>query len=166
MIATLFFKKLIFFFTTGTILFYLVSFSSVGQVVAEPNDRKAMMDCQENVKLMNYSSMRNLRRNFEVTHKNILKLTTAEQRAISRFLKEAQTSLVKHGQPNPIMITTHHYEARNRKTMGFKIAVYLPNNQGQIATYFVGNEGNILFTHWTGIVETKKWNCESIQYLQ
>ena len=166
MFATLFVKKLIFFLSTGTILFYLISFSSVGQVLEESQEKKAMFDCQQNVKVMNYSPLRNLRRNFEVTHKNILKLTIAEQRAVSRFLKESQNSLVKYGNPNPVMITTHHYEAKNRRTLGFKIAVYSPEDKSKIATYFVGTEGNILFTHWTGVVATKKWNCEPIQYLQ
>lgn len=166
MFATLLVKKLIFFLSTGTILFYLISFSSVGQVIDDSTTRKAMLDCQESVKVMNYSSLYNLRRNHEVTHKNILKLTTAEQRAISRFLKESQTSLVKDGKANPVLITAHQYEAKNRKTLGYKIAVYSPQDKSKIATYFIGKEGNILFTHWSGIVETKKWNCEPIQYLK
>ncbi len=166
MFASLFMKKTIFFLSTGTILFYLVSFSSMGQTPQDKSSQKDLLDCQENVREMNYARLQNLRRSAEVTHKNVLKLTTAEQRALSRFLKESQTGLVKHGNPSPVIITTNMYEAKNRKTLGYKIAIHSPEDKSKVATYFSGVEGNILFSHWSGFMSIKKWNCESTQYLK
>lgn len=166
MFASLFIKKIIFFLTTGTILFYLISFSSVGQVPQDSKARKALLDCQENVRTMNYGNLRNLRREHDVNYKNVLLLTRPEQRAVNQFLKESQSSLIRHGNSNPVKMTTNLFESRNRKTMGYKIAIYSAESREKVATYFAGTEGNILFTHWSGFLSTKKWNCEPTQYSQ
>ena len=158
-LAPLFFKKMIFFLTTGTILFYLVSFSSVGHVPEEDAARKALLDCQEKVRVMNYGDLKNLRRDQEINYKNVLLLTKVEQKVVNAFLKENKTSLIKQGTSSPVKVTTNLFESRTSQILGYKTAIYSPEDKTKMATYFTDTEGNILFTHWAGFMASKKWNC-------
>ncbi len=158
-LAPLFFKKTVFFLTTGTILFYLVSFSSIGHVPEDNASRKALLDCQEKVRVMNYGDLKNLRRDQEINYKNVLLLTKAEQKVVNAFLKENKSSLITNGSSSPVKVTTNIFESRTTKILGYKTAIYSPEDKAKIATYFTDTEGNILFTHWAGFMATKKWNC-------
>jgi len=166
MLASLFVKKIIFFLTTGTILFYLISFNSVGQVSAASLERKVRMDCQETVHVMNYADLYTLRKDVEVSSRNILKFTLAEQRAVNQFLKSKKIGLIKHGEAEPVELTTYIYKAKNSKNLGYKIVVHAMGESDKASTFMTGPEGNILFTHTEGLMSSKKWNCETTQYLK
>lgn len=160
MISTIFIKKLFYFFTTGTLLFYIISFETAGQASNEEKARLELISCQENVRKINSGKIFTLKEQYQVSYKNILRLTSAEQRAINRYLKDMKTSLIAQGQSNPMKVSAYKFESKNNSVMGYKVVVQSWNLTTEEGTYFLDKEANILFSHIDTLIPIKQWLCE------
>lgn len=164
MLSTIFIKKLFYFFTTGTLLFYIVSVETAGQASNEEKERQEMISCQENVRKMNSGKPYTLKEKYQVTYKNILRLTVAEQKAINKYLKDAKTTLIIQGQSNPMKVSAYKFESRNNQVLGYKVVVQSWDLSTEEATYFLDKDGNIQFSHIDTLIPTKQWLCEKENY--
>lgn len=160
MISAIFLKKLFYFFTTGTLLFYIVSVETSGQASSEEKARVELITCQENVRRMNSGKTYTLKEKYQITYKNILRLTTAEQKAINYYLKDMKTSLITQGQSNPMKVSAYKFETKNNNVLGYKVVVQSWDLSTEEATYFLDKEGNIQFSHVDTLIPTKLWLCE------
>jgi hypothetical protein len=162
MLSTLFIKKIFYFFTTGTLLFYIVSFETQGQASggAEELALKDLIQCQENVRAMNNGYPFTLKSKFQITYKNILRLSPAEQKAVSAYLKEIKSSLIKDGDANPLKVSAYKFEGKAHEVLGFKVVVQTWTETTDQVTYFLDKNAQILFKHIDGFVPVKSWPCE------
>ncbi len=160
MLSTLFIKKIFYFFTTGTLLFYIVSFETTGHASAEDQSRKEMIQCQENVRTMSSGKPYTLKDKFQITYKNVLRLNLAEQKAVSYYLKETKSSLIKDGESNPMQVSTYKFENKTNQVLGFKVVVKAVSNTTDEITYFLDKNFQLLFKYVDGFVPVKSWACE------
>lgn len=160
MLSTLFLKKIFYFFTTGTLLFYIVSFETSGRASVEETARKELIQCQENVRKMNAGYPYTLKSKFAITYKNVLRLNPAEQKAVTTYLKEMKTSLIKNGESNPLRVSAYKFEDKINKALGYKVVVQTWDNSTDEVTYFLDKNSQIQFTHTNSIVPAKSWTCE------
>jgi hypothetical protein len=160
MLSTLFLKKIFYFFTTGTLLFYIVSFETMGNASADDIARKELIQCQDSVRSMNLGRPYTLKNKFQITYKNVLRLNLAEQKAVNYYLKEQKSSLIKDGESNPLQISTYKFENRNNQVLGFKVVIKGWNNTTEEITYFMDKDFRLLFKHVDSFVPTKTWTCE------
>ncbi len=160
MLTTLFIKKIFYFFTTGTLLFYIVSFETAGHASSEEQSRKEMIQCQENVRKMNSGKPYTLKNKFQITYKNVLRLNLAEQKAVNYYLKDMKSSLIKDGESNPLKISTYKFEDRVNQVLGYKVVVKSWNDATEQVTYFLDKSHQVLFKHIDSFVPVKSWTCE------
>ncbi|MBL7544660.1 MAG: hypothetical protein JNL11_12660 [Bdellovibrionaceae bacterium] len=160
MLSTLFLKKIFYFFTTGTLLFYIVSFETSGHAADEEKVRLEMIQCQENVRAMNAGRIFTLKERFQITFKNIVRLNLAEQKAVSSYLKEMKSSLVKQGTSNPLKVSTYKFHSATNQLLGFKVVVQDWESSMDEVTYFLDQDAQILFKHVDRFVPEKTWTCE------
>lgn len=160
MISSLFLKKIFYFFTTGTLLFYIVSFENAGVSSVQDQFRKDLLKCQENVRRMNIGRTFTIKDRFQITYKNVLRLNPAEQKAVDSYLKENKISFIKDGESNPLRITTFKFETQTNQTLGYKVVVGSWSNSTEVFTYFIDKEQRILFKHIDSLVPVKTWVCE------
>lgn len=161
MISSIFLKKLFYFFTTGSLLFYIVSIETSGHASSEEKAFQGLISCQENVRKINSGKPYTLKEKYQISVNNILSLTIAEQKAINAYLKEMNTSLVIQGQSNPLRVSAYKFESQTNVSLGYKVVVQSWDLSTEEATYFLDMEGNILFLHIDTFVPTKKWLCET-----
>ena len=155
-----FIKKIFYFFTTGTLLFYIVSFETTGHASNEDRSRQEMIQCQENVRKMNSGKLYTLKDKFQITYKNVLRLNLAEQKAVNDYLRETKSSLIKEGQSNPLKVTTYKFENRTNKVLGYKVVVDSWSAATEQITYFLDKNNQLLFKHVDSFVPVKSWTCE------
>lgn len=162
MLSTLFIKKIFYFFTTGTLLFYIVSFETKGHASAGAEElaRKELIQCQENVRAMNSGYPFTLKSKFQITYKNVLRLSPAEQKAVTSYLKEIKSSLIKDGESNPLKVSAYKFEGKAHQVLGFKVVVQTWEEKTDQVTYFLDKDAQILFKHVDGFVPVKSWTCE------
>ena len=160
MLTTLFIKKIFYFFTTGTLLFYIVSFETAGHASNEELSRKELIQCQENVRKMNSGKPFTLKNKFQITYKNVLRLNLAEQKAVNYYLKDTKSSLIKDGESNPLKISTYKFEDRVNQVLGYKVVVKSWNDSTEQVTYFLDKGFQVLFKHVDSFVPVKSWTCE------
>ena len=160
MLSALFIKKIFYFFTTGTLLFYIVSFETAGHASSEDTSRAEMIQCQESVRTMNAGKPYTLKARFPITYKNVLRLNLSEQKAVNYYLKETKSSLIKDGESNPLMVTTYKFENKSNQVLGFKVVVSPSSAATDVITYFLDKNSKVLFKHVDGFVPTKSWTCE------
>lgn len=161
MLSTLFIKKIFYFFTTGTLLFYIVSFETQGQASSgEDLARKELIQCQENVRAMNGGYPFTLKSKFQITYKNVLRLSLAEQKAVNSYLKEMKSSLIKDGESNPLKVSAYKFEGKSNQVLGFKVVVQTWAEDMDQVTYFLDKNAQILFKHVDGFIPMKSWTCE------
>lgn len=160
MLSTLFLKKIFYFFTTGTLLFYIVSFETAGHASNEDQTRKEMIQCQESVRTMNSGKFYTLKDKFQITYKNVLRLNLAEQKAVNYYLKEIKSSLIKDGESNPLQVSTYKFENRVNQVLGYKVVVKSWDETNNEITYFLDKNFQVLFTHIDSIIPVKSWTCE------
>lgn len=160
MLSTLFIKKIFYFFTTGTLLFYIVSFETAGHASNEERSRQEMIQCQENVRRMNSGKPYTLKDKFQITYKNVLRLNLAEQKAVNYYLRETKSSLIREGQSNPLKVTTYKFENRTNQVLGYKVVVDSWAAATEQITYFLDKNYQLLFKHVDSFVPVKSWTCE------
>lgn len=161
MLSTLFIKKIFYFFTTGTLLFYIVSFETAGQAsTADEIARKELILCQENVRAMNSGYPFTLKNKFQITYKNVIRLNPAEQKAVTAYLKEIRSSLVKDGESSPLKVSAYKFEGKSNQVLGYKVVVQTWSETTDQITYFLDKNAQILFKHVDGFVPVKSWTCE------
>lgn len=160
MLSTLFLKKIFYFFTTGTLLFYIVSFETSGHASVEEVARRELIQCQENVRKMNSGYPYTLKTKFSITYKNVLRLNPAEQKAVSSYQKEMKTSLIKDGESSPLRISTYKFENKINQVLGYKVVVQAWDNSLDEVTYFLDKNSQVLFKHVNSLIPTKSWTCE------
>lgn len=159
-ISAIFLKKLFYFFTTGTLLFYIVSFETQVNAGDEELARKELISCQENVRKINSGRVYTLKEKYQISYKNVLRQSPVEQKMISAYLKELKTSLIRKGQSNPMKISSYKFETKNNQTLGYKVVVQSWDFSTEEATFFADKEGNLLFLHVNTLIPTKSWVCE------
>lgn len=164
MLSTIFIKKLFYFFTTGTLLFYIVSVETASQASVEEKQRLELISCQDNVRKMNSGKPYTLKEKYQVTYRNILRLTIAEQKAVNKYLKDLKTSLIAQGQSNPMKVSAYKFESKSNQVLGYKVVVQSWDLSTEEATYFVDKDGNIQYSHIDTLIPTKQWLCEKESY--
>lgn len=160
MISTLFLKKLFYFFTTGTLLFYIVSVETAVNASSEEMAKEELVQCQQSVRKLNSGKPFTLKEKYQVSYKNILRLTIAEQKAINFYLKEMKTSLVQKGQSNPMRVSAYKFENKTNSVLGYKVVVQSWDLSTEEGTVFLDKDANVLFAHVDSLVPLKSWVCE------
>lgn len=153
-----FIKRLIFTLTTGSLLFYLVSFHSIGQTKREGEQTR---QCRN--ELLNVRSGRPvaLRYQHQVTTENVLNLSRVEQRMITQYIKESGQNIVEEGIDNPFLITTYRMESPTRKVLGYKIVVDTIQNEEDIMTFYLTKKQKMLFWYLETANPSQKWACQN-----
>lgn len=142
-------------------MFYIVSFETQGQAsTAQELARKELIQCQENVRAMNGGYPFTLKSKFQITYKNVLRLSPAEQKAVTSYLKEMKTSLIQDGESNPLKVSAYKFEGQANQVLGFKVVVQSWSENTDQVTYFIDKNSQILFKHVDGLVPVKSWTCE------
>lgn len=162
MFSSLFIKKLVYFLTTSTILFYLVSFNTGQDTSAsEPGAKNLALSCQESVRTMNSGRPTVLRKDMQVNMLNLNRLTTPEQMVLNRYLHDFELSFADGTKPLSYEVSTYIFESSTRRSLGSKVVIHEPGKpQKNLGTYFLSQEGGVLFSHLDGMVPTQKWDCE------
>lgn len=152
-----FLKRLIFSLTTGTILFYLVSFHSVGQTKKDSTEIK---ECRVELLKVRSGKPVALRYQEMITSENVLQLSQVEQSLISRYIKRSEISLIEKGVDNPFLITTYRMESPARKSLGFKVVIDSLNAEDDVMTFYLTKKNKILFWYLEGKTPQKNWLCQ------
>lgn len=160
MLSTLFIKKIFYFFTTGTLLFYIVSFETSGHAADEEKIRQEMIQCQDSVRAMNAGRTFTLKEKFQINYKNVTRLNLAEQKAVSLYLKEMKSSLIKQGSSNPLRVSAYKFHNSTNQLLGFKVVVQDWEKTMDESTYFLSKDAQVLFKHVDSFVPEKTWTCE------
>lgn len=155
--TSIFLKRLIFGLTTGSLLFYLVSFHSVGQTKRED---AVIRKCR--LELLKIRSGRPvaLRYQHEVTSDNVLQLSTSEQKMITQYIKTSGHSLVQDGIDNPFLVTTYRMESPTRKLMGYKIVVDSLHEEDDVMTFYLSKNNRVLFWYLEATEPKQNWACQ------
>jgi hypothetical protein len=154
--TNVFFKKLIFGLTTGSILVYFVSFHSVGQTRQEAIEREK---CQTELLKVRSGRPIPLKFQYEVVPSNVLSLTELEQKMITQYIKQTNHTLIKNGIENPFFITTYRMESPTRKLLGYKIVVDTVIEDKDVATYYLSKKKKMLFWYLDTEKPKKEWTC-------
>ncbi len=155
--TSIFFKKLIFGLTTGSILFYLVSFSSVGKT-----NQKGLVKQQCKIELIKVRSGQPvaLKYQYEVVPSNVLSLSELEQKMITQYMKQTNNSLIKDGIENPFFITTYRMESPTRNLLGYKIVVDAVTDEKDVMTFYLSKRKKILFWYLDAAAPQQEWKCQ------
>ncbi len=170
MFSALFIKKFIYFFTTSTILFYLISFNSEGETALSGTQAsstksgskfESALQCQETVRGMNSGRPTTLRKDMQVNMLNLTHLTSPEQKVLNRYLHDFELSFADGTKPISYEVSTYIFESSARRSLGTKVVIHEPGHpEKNMGTYFLSQDGRILFSHLGGLVPTQKWDCE------
>jgi hypothetical protein len=155
--TSVFLKKLIFGLTTGSILFYLVSFHSVGKTRQENLDRKA---CQTELIKVRSGRPVALKYQYEVVPGNVLSLSELEQRMLTQYMKKTNHSLIVDGVDNPFLITSYRMEGPSRNLLGYKIVVDTLTEDKDVMTFYLSKKQKLLFWYVDSEIPQQKWNCD------
>lgn len=153
-----FVKRLIFSLTTGSILFYLVSFHSVGQTKKQDNE---IHECRLQLLKIRAGKPVAIRYQQTLTSENVLQLSPKEQELVSRYIKRSGISLIEQGQDNPFLITSYKMESPARKTLGFKIVIDSLNQENDIMTFYLSKNNKILFWFLESAEKKQNWLCQA-----
>lgn len=155
--TSVFFKKLIFGLTTGSILFYLVSFHSVGKTRQENLDRKV---CQAELVKVRSGRPVALKYQYEVLPSNVLSLSDIEQRMLTQYIKLTSHSLIHDGVENPFLLTSYRMEGSSRNLLGYKIVVDTVTEDHDVMTFYLSKKQKLLFWYLNSENPQQKWNCD------
>ena len=153
-----FVKRLIFSLTTGSILFYLVSFHSVGQTKRQDSE---IHECRVQLLKVRSGKPVALRYQQTLTTDNVLQLTPKEQDLVSRYIKRSGISLIENGQDNPFLITTYRMESPARKMLGYKVVIDSLNQENDIMTFYLSKNNKILFWYLETQEPQQRWQCQT-----
>jgi hypothetical protein len=153
-----FVKRLIFSLTTGSILFYLVSFHSVGQT---KKDSHEVQECRVGLLKIRSGRPVPVRYQHTLTTENVLQLSSLEQDLVSRYIKRSGISLLQEGIDNPFIITSYRMESPARKVLGYKIVIDSINEESDVMTFYLNKKNKILFWYLEGKTPQQKWACQT-----
>lgn len=151
-------QKIIFTLTSGSLLFYLVSFDSSGQPIQQGSESE---QCKISLQKIRSGRPLALKKQQRVMPQNVLKLSAAEQRLISHYIHLTGITLVKEGAPNPFRVSSYKMESPNRQTLGYKVVLDAENEKEDIVTYYMSEKGEILFWYWDSYQPIQEWTCET-----
>lgn len=154
----IFLQKLIFTLTSGSLLFYLISFDSVGQQVIRGSETES---CKANLQTIRSGRPVALKKQQRVTHLNVLKLSSAEQRLLTHYIHLTGITLLKDGEMNPMRLTSYKMESSAHQVLGYKVVIDSENAKEDIVTYYVNKNGEILFWYWDSFQPIQEWTCEN-----
>ncbi len=152
----IFLQKLIFTLTSGSLLFYLVSFDSNGHSMSSVAE---VEQCRVDLQRVRSGRPVVLKQQFQVVPRNVLKLAPVEQRLLTHYMHLTGINLVRDGNPNPIRITSYKMESANKRNMGFKVVIDAENEKEDILTYYTNKGGDILFWYWDSFQPLQEWTC-------
>lgn len=151
-------QKLIFTLTSGSLLFYLVSFDSNGKPFTQGDDTEM---CRSALQTVRSGRPVALRKDQKITHMNVLKLSSAEQRIVTHYIHLTGITLIKNSESNPFRLTTYKMETPSRQILGYKVIIDSENEKDDVLTYYVSRHGEILFWYWDSYQPIQEWTCES-----
>lgn len=154
----MFLQKLIFTLTSGSLLFYLISFDSSGQPILHGNETE---QCRLDLQKVRAGRPIVLKKQQRITHLNVLKLASAEQRLLTHYIHLTGITLLKDGEQNPMRLTSYKMESSMRQVLGYKVVIDSDNAKDDIVTYYVNKKGEILFWFWNSYQPIQEWTCES-----
>jgi hypothetical protein len=152
----IFIQKLIFTLTSGSLLFYLISFDSNGHPITHGIETE---QCRIDLQKVRSGKPLIMRQKFQVTHLNVLKLATVEQRLLTHYIHLTGITLVKDGRANPMRLTTYKMESPSRRNLGYKVVIDTENEKEDVLTYYTSKEGDILFWYWDSYQPVQEWTC-------
>lgn len=155
---SLFLQKIIFTLTSGSLLFYLISFDSSGQPVQQGSETE---QCKISLQKVRSGRPVVLKKQQRVTPMNVLKLSEAEQRLVTHYIHLTGITLLKDGTSNPFRLTSYKMESPGRQTLGYKVVLDAENEKEDIVTYYINKTGEILFWYWDSYQPIQEWTCES-----
>ena len=161
MLGSIFIKKIFYFFTTGTLLFYIVSFENFGKTHFEQSDFENKSSCRDQVKKMNAGRPYPLKEKIQVNYRNVLRLSIPEQIAVDHYLKEMQLSLIKGENSYPLRVSAYKFETRTNSHLGYKVVIQAWDKSTEEATYFLDKVGHVLYSYIDTLIPTKQWVCEN-----
>jgi len=154
--TSVFFKKLIFALTTGSILVYLVSFRSIGQTQQEDIIRR---QCQTELLKVRSGRPIPLKYQYEVVPSNVLSLTDFEQKLVTQYIKKTNNSLMKDGIENPFLVTTYRMESPSRNLLGYKVVVDTVTEDKDVMTFYLTKKKQMLFWYLDSATPQQEWKC-------
>lgn len=155
--TNIFVKRLIFTLTTGSLLFYLVSFHSVGQTKKQDYE---IRECRIELLKIRSGKPVALRFQEEVTSDNVLQVSPAEQRMITRYIKASGQSLKKEGLDNPFLLTTYRMESPAHKLLGYKVVVDTIHEEKDVMTFYLTKKNRLLFWYLDSESPQQDWSCQ------
>ena len=154
----IFLQKLIFTLTSGSLLFYLISFDSKGQPVLPGTETE---QCRIDLQTVRSGKPVSLKKYERITHLNVLKTSAVEQRILTHYIHLTGITLIKDGQSNPMRLTTYRMESPGRQALGYKVIVDSENQKEDVVTYYINKKGEILFWYWDSYQPIQEWTCEA-----
>lgn len=150
-------QKLIFLLSAGSLLFYLVTFDS--------ESKNSMLtgqadQCHKGLHRIRSGKPIALKKQLKVTPKNVLTLTQSEQRLLTHYIHLTGITLVKHGNSNPMLMTSYKMEGSARQVVGYKVVIDAENERDDVLTYYINPKGSLLFWAWDSYQPVQEWTCE------
>ncbi len=155
--TSIFLKKLIFGLTTGSILFYLVSFHSVGKTNQQVLEKQ---NCKSELIKIRAGHPVALKYQYEVVPSNVLSLSELEQKMITQYMKQTKHTLIKDGIENPFFITTYRMESPTRNLLGYKVVVDTVTEEQDVMTFYLTKKKKMLFWYLEAATPKQDWVCK------
>ena len=152
----IFIQKLIFTLTSGSLLFYLISFDSNGHLVTHGVETE---QCRIDLQKVRSGRPVILKQKHQVTPLNVLALSEVEQRLLTHYIHLTGITLIKDGLGNPMRLTTYKMESSRRRNLGYKIVIDTENEKEDVLTYYTNKDGDILFWYWDSYQPIQEWTC-------
>lgn len=152
----IFIQKLIFTLTSGSLLFYLISFDSNGHPITHGVETE---QCRVDLQKVRSGKPVILRQKFQVTPMNVLALSAVEQRLLTHYIHLTGITLIKEGHTNPMRLMTYKMESPRRRNLGYKVVIDAENEKEDVLTYYTNKDGEILFWYWDSYQPVQEWTC-------